>query len=66
MRDELECSRRGNETPDPADRRNQLRNGVLSRDLSHPRPVGHLVALVRAGATFKKGVLIENSNEVAA
>jgi len=26
----------------------------------------HLVALVRAGATFKKGVLIENPNEVAA
>jgi transposase-like protein len=26
----------------------------------------HLVALVRAGATFKKGVLIENTNEVAA
>ncbi len=25
-----------------------------------------LVALVRAGATFKKGVLIENTNEVAA
>jgi len=26
----------------------------------------HLVALVRAGATFRKGVLIENPNEVAA
>jgi putative transposase len=26
----------------------------------------HLVALVRAGATFKKGLLIENPNEVAA
>jgi transposase-like protein len=26
----------------------------------------HLVALVRAGAVFKKGVLIENPNEVAA
>jgi putative transposase len=26
----------------------------------------HLVALVRAGATFKKEVLIENSNEVVA
>ena len=26
----------------------------------------HLVALVRSGATFKKGVLIENPNEVAA
>src|SRR3989475_8849636 len=26
----------------------------------------HLVALVRAGATFKKGVLIENRNRVAA
>jgi len=26
----------------------------------------HLVALVRAGATFKKGVLIENPNQVAA
>jgi putative transposase len=26
----------------------------------------HLVALVRAGATFKKGILIENPNEVAA
>jgi hypothetical protein len=26
----------------------------------------HLVALVRAGATFKKGVLVENPNEVAA
>ncbi|GAC1620691.1 MAG: IS256 family transposase [Candidatus Elarobacter sp.] len=26
----------------------------------------HLVALVRAGAVFKKGVLIENTNEVAA
>jgi len=26
----------------------------------------HLVALVRAGATFKKGVLIDNTNEVAA
>jgi putative transposase len=26
----------------------------------------HLVALVRAGATFKKRLLIENPNEVAA
>jgi hypothetical protein len=26
----------------------------------------HLVALVRAGATFRKGMLIENQNEVAA
>ena len=26
----------------------------------------HLVALVRAGATFRKGILIENQNEVAA
>ena len=26
----------------------------------------HLVALVHAGAIFKKGVLVENSNEVAA
>ena len=26
----------------------------------------HLVALVRAGATFQKGVLIENPNQVAA
>ena len=26
----------------------------------------HLVALVRAGATFKKGVLVENPNKVAA
>jgi hypothetical protein len=26
----------------------------------------HLVALVRAGATFKKGALIENPNQVAA
>jgi hypothetical protein len=26
----------------------------------------HLVALVRAGATFRKGVLVENPNEVAA
>jgi hypothetical protein len=26
----------------------------------------HLVALVRAGATYKKGVLVESPNEVAA
>jgi hypothetical protein len=26
----------------------------------------NLVALVRAGATFRKGMLIENQNEVAA
>ena len=41
-----------------------LRQATQDRWRAINRP--HLVTLVRAGATFKKGVLVENPNEVAA